>query len=64
MKMTIFQDAFGWLVLDNSQIRKSPLLAQIKCEPIFFPGSLAVFQSEKVASELGGDWTAAIAAHY
>jgi len=25
---------------------------------------LEIVQSEKVASELGGDWTAAIAAHY
>jgi len=44
--------------------RKSPFLAKIKYEPIFFSGSLAVFQSEKVARKLGGDWTAAIAAHY
>jgi len=44
--------------------QKKPAFGQNKYEPIFFPGSLAVFQSEKVALKLGGDWTAAIAAHY
>ena len=37
----------------KQKILKSPLLAKIKFEPIFFTGSLAVFQSEKVAS-VGG----------
>ena len=40
----------------------SPLLAQNEVRADIFSGSLAVFQSEKVAPKMGGDWTAAIAA--